>query len=142
MFRRAMRRVMACLKELVFLAPVLAILPAAVLDVGPEPESRIRFSLFPLALAALDPLVWTCVWNSLAVACIVALGSLVIGVAVGGLVTVFRFWGRPALAALIIAPAIVSPAFLALGILGSFWSLRPEVYRPPARRVFPCAWRC
>ena len=142
MLRRAIRRVMAYLRELVFLAPVLALLPAAVLDIGPEPESRIRFSLFPLALALLDPLVWTCIWNSLAVAGIVALGSLLIGVAVGGLVTVFRFWGRPALAAMIIAPAIVSPAFLALGILGFFWPIRPEGHRPPARRDLPHARRC
>jgi ABC-type Fe3+ transport system permease subunit len=105
---------------LVLMAPVLALLPAAVLDIGPEPESRTRFSMFPLALAALDPLIWTSLWNSVAVAVFVALGSLVIGVAIGGVVASFRFWGRPLLSLLVTAPAVVAPALFALGILGLF----------------------
>ena len=105
---------------LILLAPVLALLPAAVLDIGPRPESRTRFSVFPLALAALDPLIWTSLWNSVAAAVIVAVGSLVIGVALGGVVARFRFWGRPVLSASITAPAVVAPALFALGLLGLF----------------------
>ena len=120
MLRRAISRATTSVLGLVLLAPVLALLPTAVLDIGPEPESRARFSMFPLALAALDPLIWTSLWNSVAVAVIVAVGSLVIGVALGGLVARFRFWGRPVFSALITAPAVVAPALLALGMLGLF----------------------
>ncbi|HMF35227.1 MAG TPA: hypothetical protein VKF17_01250, partial [Isosphaeraceae bacterium] len=66
------------------------------------------------------PLIWTSLWNSVTVAVIVALGSLVIGVALGGVVARFRFWGRPVLWALITAPAVVAPAWFALGLLGLF----------------------
>ena len=120
MLKRAISRATTSVLGLVLLAPVLALLPAAVLDIGPEPEARTRFSVFPLALAALDPLIWTSLWNSVAVAVIVAVGSLVIGVTLGGVVARFRFWGRPVLSALITAPAVVAPALFALGILGLF----------------------
>ncbi len=126
MLKRAISRVTTSVLGLVLLAPVLALLPAAVLDIGPAPESRTRFSVFPLALAALDPLVWTSLWNSLAVAVIVAVGSLVIGVAIGGVAASFSFWGRPLLSALITAPAVVAPALLALGLLGLFDTSGPR----------------
>src|SRR5205823_12932020 len=103
---------------LLILAPVLAPVPAAILDLGPE--SEVRLSIFPLALAVFDPLVWTSLWNGLAVAGIVAVGSLLIGVQLGRIVAHRRLWGRPILAALVVAPAVVPPAFLALGLLGPF----------------------
>lgn len=120
MLRRAIRRAISSVQGLVLLAPLVALLPAAVLDIGPEPESRTRFSMFPLALTALDPLIWTSLWNSVAVAVIVAVVSLVIGVALGGVVARFTFWGRPLLSSLITAPAVVAPALFALGIFGLF----------------------
>ena len=120
MLKRAIRWATTSVLGLILLAPVLALLPAAVLDIGPRPESRTRFSVFPLALAALDPLIWTSLWNSVAAAVIVAVGSLVIGVALGGVVARFRFWGRPVLSASITAPAVVAPALFALGLLGLF----------------------
>lgn len=113
MFRRAIRRLLNTVLGLVVLAPVLALLPAAVLDSGPAPEYRTRFSLFPLALASLDPLLWTCLWNSVAVALVVAVVSLVIGVVLGGMIARSRFLGRPLLEALITAPAVIPPAFFA-----------------------------
>src|SRR5208337_3661127 len=76
--------------------------------------------MFPLALAALDPLIWTSLWNSVAVAVIVAVGSLVTGVTLGGVAARFRVWGRPLLSAWITAPAVVAPALFALGLLGLF----------------------
>jgi iron(III) transport system permease protein len=118
MIGRAIRRAITSVLGLVLLAPVVALLPSAVIDIGPEPESRARVSMFPLALAALDPLIWTSLWNTMAVAATVAVGSLVIGVALGGVVARLRFWGRPLLSALIIAPAVGAPALFALGILG------------------------
>jgi len=120
MLKRAISWATTSVLGLMLLAPVLALLPAAVLDIGPAPESRTRFSVFPLALAALDPLIWTSLWNSVAVAAIVAVGSLVIGVALGGVVSRYRFWGRPVLSASITAPAVVAPALFALGLLGLF----------------------
>src|SRR5208337_1311033 len=120
MLKRAIGRTTTSMLGLILLAPVLALLPAAVLDIGPALESRTRFSVFPLALAALDPLIWTSLWNSVAVAVIVAVGSLVIGVALGGVVARFRFWGRPVFSAWITAPAVVAPALFALGLLGLF----------------------
>src|SRR5208337_3479645 len=120
MLKRAISWATTSVLGLVLLAPILALLPAAVLDIGPAPEARTRFSVFPLALAALDPLIWTSLWNSVAAAVIVAVGSLVIGVALGGVAARLRFWGRPVLSASITAPAVVAPALFALGLLGLF----------------------
>ena len=126
MLRRAIGRATTSALGLILLAPVLALLPAAVLDIGPEPESRARFSVFPLALAALDPLIWTSLWNSVAAAVIVAVGSLVIGVALGGVAARFRFWGRPVFSTMCTAPAVVAPAFLAFGLLSLFGPAGPR----------------
>ena len=130
MLGQAIRRAIAIVLGLVLLAPVVALLPSALLDIGPEPESRARFSVFPLALTALDPLIWTSLWNSVAVAVIVAVGSMVIGVTLGTVLARFRFWGRPLLVTLITAPAVVAPALLALGILALFDPLGPRGSSP------------
>lgn len=103
---------------LVVLAPALALVPAAVLDRGPAGE--VRASVFPLALGALDPFVWDCLRNSLAVAVAVSAGSLALGVHLARLVVLRRFWGRIPLAALAIAPAVVPPLIGALGMRALF----------------------
>jgi iron(III) transport system permease protein len=96
------------------LAPALALLPAALLDRGPE--GTVRPSVFPLALAALDPFVWDCVRNSATAALVVALGSLVLGTLVARMTVRWRFWGRPVLAGLMLAPLVVPPFFGAIGL--------------------------
>jgi iron(III) transport system permease protein len=96
------------------LAPALALLPAAVLDRGPE--GTVRPSVFPLALAALDPFVWECVRNSGTAALVVALGSLVLGTVLARIIVRCRFWGRAVLAGLLLAPLVVPPLFGAIGL--------------------------
>jgi iron(III) transport system permease protein len=96
------------------LAPALALLPAALLDRGPE--GTVRPSVFPLALAALDPFVWDCVRNSATAALVVALGSLVLGTVLARVTVRWRFWGRPVLAGLMLAPLVVPPLFGAIGL--------------------------
>src|SRR3954463_3453574 len=96
------------------LAPALALLPAAVLDRGPGGAARP--TLLPLALAALDPFLWACAWNSAVVALVVALGSLWLGAGPAPRGVRRRFWGRPALIALALAPLAVPPLFGAIGL--------------------------
>jgi ABC-type Fe3+ transport system permease subunit len=85
-------------------------------DRGPAGEARV--SLFPLALLALDPFVWTCVWNSLIFAVFITLSSLVVGVGLGWVLVRRRFWGRPFLRGAVAGLLAVPPVFLALGLLG------------------------
>jgi iron(III) transport system permease protein len=108
------------------LAPAFALVPAAVLDRGAG--GTVRPTLFPLALAALDPFLWDCARNSVTVALCVSLGSLVLGIGLARIVVRWRFWGRPVLAALTLAPVVVPPLFGAIGLrrlagllLGSGW---------------------
>ena len=91
-----------------------ALLPAAVLDRGPAGE--VRPTLFPVALVTLDPFLWACAQNSFVVASLVTLISLVLGLAMAHLVTHRRFWGRPLLVALGVAPLVVPPVVGALGL--------------------------
>jgi iron(III) transport system permease protein len=116
MLRRAIVGMVRSLLGLLVLAPALALVAAALLDVGPA--GTVRFSIFPLALAVFDPLVTTSLWQSLLVATAVAVGSLVVGVSLGRFIARERFWWRPLLAGLVIAPAVVPPAFMSLGFLG------------------------
>jgi ABC-type Fe3+ transport system permease subunit len=103
---------------LAFLAPLVALLPAAVLDA--PPRSGVRFSLFPLALAAYDPFVWTCLGNGFALSACVSIGSVLVGITLGRILANRRSWMRPMLAWLVLAPAVIPPAFLALGLLRWF----------------------
>ena len=135
MLRRAIARAATSVLGLVVLAPLLALVAVAVLDIGPEPDSLVRVSLFPLVLAAYDPLTWTSLWNSVAVAVTVACGSLILGVALGRIVTRWRFWGRPLLFGLFLAPAVIPPAFTALGLLGLFDPSGPRIWKSLARVV-------
>ena len=54
--------------------------------------------------------------NSVAVALCVTLGSLVLGIGLARIVVRWRFWGRPVLAALTLAPLVVPPLFGAIGL--------------------------
>lgn len=99
-----------------FHAPLAALLAATLIDLGPT--GLRRFSPFPLALRVLDPFVWTCAIQSTVFATAVALGSLIVGSALGALIGRRSFWGRPLVAALVIAPLGAAPAFFAVGALG------------------------
>lgn len=95
----------------VLLIPILAALPAALLDRGPD--GTMRVSAFPMALALLDPFVWTCARNSVLVALATAAGSVLIGVGLGSSVGLQRFRGRGLLWALSIAPLAAGPVLIA-----------------------------
>ena len=101
---------------LVALIPASGLVAAAVLDRGPS--GLVRVSAFPMALAIWDPFVWDCVWNSVAVASVVAIGSLAVGVGLARIVARWRFWGRKPLAAWAVAPLVVPPVFGAIGLRG------------------------
>jgi ABC-type Fe3+ transport system permease subunit len=98
----------------VVLAPMAALLPAAMLDRGPSGE--IRPTAFPLALTALDPYVWECVANSLEMAAAVTVVSGLLGVWFAKGVIRTQFWGRRMLVALGAGLVAVPPAFAALGL--------------------------
>ncbi|MDR3635227.1 MAG: ABC transporter permease subunit [Isosphaeraceae bacterium] len=96
------------------LAPVLALVPAALLDRGPG--GAIRPTIFPAGLAASDPFLWDSARNSLGNAAVVALGSLVLGVCLARIVARWQFWGRRPLSAACFAAVAVPPACVALGL--------------------------
>jgi ABC-type Fe3+ transport system permease subunit len=98
----------------VVLAPSAALVTAAVLDRGPG--GAVRLTLFPAALAALDPYVWDCARNSLAFAAAVTFASRLVGVALARVAVRWRFWGRSPLVALACAGVVVPPAFGAMGL--------------------------
>ena len=99
----------------VLAAPVLALVPAMVVDRGVEGPARV--SAFPAALVVLDPLVWRRVRNSVAVALAVTVGSLGLGTGLGMLLGRRRFWGRRSLSWVALAPMAVSPIWLAPGVV-------------------------
>ena len=114
-----LRRLVGLGMALVLLAPLLALGPAALLDRGPD--GTLRPTLFPIALVALDPFVWDCVRRSLAVAVVVAAGSLVLGMLLAGIVGRVRLRWHPAPAVLVFGGLAVAPFVEALGwrILGA-----------------------
>jgi iron(III) transport system permease protein len=146
MLRRAIVGIVRLVLGFLILAPALALVAAAVLDVGPA--ATVRFSIFPLALAVYDPLVTTSLWHSVVVAAVVAVGSLVVGVSLGRIIAREPFWWRPLAAGLVVAPAVVPPAFMALGLVGAiepdgprFWTiLRTQVPPVLEARVPEWAW--
>ena len=117
LLRRLGRLVGLILAGLV-LAPLLALVPAAVADRGPD--GAVRGTALYVALAAWDPYVWAGLGNSLAVAAAVTLGALGVGVALAGAVARNRFWGRLPLAALAGASMAVAPLFGAIGLRALF----------------------
>jgi iron(III) transport system permease protein len=102
--------------RLILLMPVVALLLAMLVDHGPSGNARL--SLFPMALVALDPFVWTCFRNSLIFATLSSSSALILGVGLGWIVARRRFWGRAVLHGGIAALSPVAPAFVALGLLG------------------------
>ena len=102
----------------VLLSPVVALPLALLLDRGPAGETRISPHFFPLVLWLFDDFAWTCARNSLIFAILVSLLALGIGGVLGWVAARRRFWGRGIPHGLVIALLTVSPAFLALGLLG------------------------
>lgn len=113
LLRRA-GRVAGLVLWLILLAPALSLVPAAFVDQGPG--SVVRPTLFPFALAVLDPFVRTASLNSVLGASAVTLGSLVLGIGLARIITGWRFWGRGPLATLALAPVVVSPLLTGLGL--------------------------
>ncbi|HEV3163521.1 MAG TPA: ABC transporter permease subunit [Isosphaeraceae bacterium] len=105
------------------LAPVGALLPAAIIDRGSA--GSVRGSLLYVALAVFDPFVWTCLGNSLMVALAVAVGSWWIGVGLARMIGRWRFWARRPLATLVWVPLAVPPLVAALGVRGIIARLEP-----------------
>ncbi|WP_165233031.1 hypothetical protein [Aquisphaera insulae] len=109
--------------------PILALFGAAFLVIGPgidavptqSPSSggeTVIVTVFPLILAAFDPIVWISIGNSLAVAAAVALVSLVVGVAFGEVLGRRSAPGEAAWPSLVLGPAVIAPGFLCLGLIG------------------------
>ncbi len=117
--------------------PVALLVPASVLDRGPE--GGVRASLFPAAMTLLDPFVWACARNSLVVAAIVAAVSLPVGVALARAVGPWRFWGRPTLEAMAWLPLAMSPAVAALGLAHLVRASGREMFLETPRDVW-IAW--
>lgn len=95
---------------------LLALVPAALLDVGPE--GNVRFSFFPLVLTCFDPFIRHSLGHSVLIAAVVSLGSRLLGIPLGRLLFGSRLLGRRLGLALFAAPVVFPPAFLALGLLG------------------------
>ncbi len=109
---------------LVLFVPALALVPAMVVDRGFDGRSRI--SAFPAALVILDPLVWRCARNSVAVALAVTVGSSVVGTGLGLILGRRRFWGRRPLGILAVVPLAMGPIWTVPGVVlavggGSSW---------------------
>ena len=109
-FGRGLGRIVAA----ALLAPLLALVPAALIDRGPS--GSIRLAVFPAGLAASDPFLWDSARNSLVNAAVVAIGSLIAGVYLGRLAARWQFWGRKVLSTACFAAVAVPPACAALGL--------------------------
>ena len=103
----------ACATALV-VGPALALVPASLLDRGPD--GSVRLAWIGPALVIGDPFVRDCVQRSLVAAVLVATGSGTIGVALGRVVGRWRFWGRRPLAALAWASMAATPPLAAIGL--------------------------
>jgi ABC-type Fe3+ transport system permease subunit len=101
---------------LALFAPVVALFLSVLVDRGAGGE--VRFSRFPLALLAVDPLVGTCARNSIIFAAALSGGSLGLGLTLGWVLGRRSFWGRPLLRGVVLGSLAASPAILALGLLG------------------------
>jgi ABC-type Fe3+ transport system permease subunit len=93
---------------------VLALVPAAVLDRGPN--GAVRATAFPAGLVLSDPFLWYSARNSLVNAAAVTLGSLVLGVYLGRVAARWRFRGQAPLVAACLWALAVPAACSALGL--------------------------
>jgi ABC-type Fe3+ transport system permease subunit len=91
-----------------------ALVLTAALDT--DPRGGPRASLFPAALALLDPTLWSCLGRSVLVAGLVAAGSVLLGSLLAQSIMRWRFWMRRPLAALACATIAVPPMITALGL--------------------------
>ncbi len=128
---RGMRSVTRGLLGFLTVVPVVALVLTVLLDRGPAGE--VRGSLFPMALLALDPFVWTCARNSVIFAVVVTATALVAGVGLGWLMARLRFWGRPAPRASAASLLAASPVLLALGLVGIWGAPHPWPWPISAR---------
>jgi iron(III) transport system permease protein len=94
-------------------APVPALVAAAWIDRGPDGFARL--SVFPAALAALDPYLWDACRNSLVMSAVVTLAARFLGVGLARVAARWRFWGRTPLIALALAGVEIGPTFGAIG---------------------------
>jgi ABC-type Fe3+ transport system permease subunit len=97
-------------------ALVSALIATAVLDSPVLGESKPRASLFPAALAILDPMLGLGLRNSALAALIVTVGSVLIGLPLARGIARWRFWMRQPLAVLTFATLAVPPLVTALGL--------------------------
>ncbi|MDG3006553.1 hypothetical protein [Paludisphaera mucosa] len=129
---------------LLVVGPLAALGVCALVDRGPGGEARA--SLFPVAVAALDPYVWTCLRNSATTAGLATLASMVAGVAIGRLIGDRGFPFRALALALLAAVAATPPVALALGAsslveanAGPAWAGLLE-RAGSASRILPSDW--
>ncbi len=114
--RRRFSAILRALLGSVLVAPLVALFVSVLIDRGSD--GAVRLSRFPLALLAVDPLVPTCVRNSVIFAVVLSLGSLGLGITLGWLLGRRSFWGRPLWRGAVLGLLGASPAILALGLAG------------------------
>ncbi|QEH33468.1 hypothetical protein OJF2_19700 [Aquisphaera giovannonii] len=136
MVGRLIARIVRRASRLALAIPLLALVLAALLDrVREQPGlsagdasgsgESVNASIFPLVLAGFDPFVWTSMGHSLGLAAGVAIGSVLLGVLLGEASCRRSPAVRIAVAGFVLAPAVMTPAFLALGLLGVFGEAGP-----------------
>ena len=117
----------------IFLGPVFALLPACFVDSGSD--GRLRLSFFSIAITLLDPFVWTCVWNSLAVAAVVTGLSALGGVVIGRIIHREGVAANGSILFLASAGMAIPPLYASLGWLEVFRSVAPN-----ASNVWSASW--
>jgi ABC-type Fe3+ transport system permease subunit len=116
MFIRLMTALAGWIAGLLLAVPLLSLVLAAIVDMGPE--GRVRLTLFPLVLGLYDPVLATSLVQSVGISAAVAVGSSLLGVVLGVVLARRPFWGRPPLRYALGGLTVMPPAFLALGLLG------------------------
>src|SRR5262245_35208205 len=99
---------------IVLISPLPALVLGALLDQGPTEPG---ITAFYLCVGLSDPLVRESAWNSMPIAMIVAIVSLVLGIAIARVLADWRFWGRNLLSSLLWSPLVVPPMFAAIGLV-------------------------
>jgi iron(III) transport system permease protein len=104
--------------QILRLVPWIALVLAAVLDRGPQGETRFSAHFLPVVLWVYDDFAWTCARNSVVFAGVVTLISLGMGVTAAWLGARRQFWGQALGRGWVESILAVSPAFVALGLVG------------------------